>query len=152
MRQATLEAARIEDLDVQYSVNVRAPYMLTQHLLPLLTAAQGQIVFVNSTVGLMAKRPEVGQYGATKHALRAVADSLREEVNANGIRVLSVYLGRTATPLQETIHRLEGREYHPEALLQPDDVAAVVLQALFLPPTAEVTDISIRPMRKPITQ
>jgi len=35
---------------------------------------------------------------ATQHALRAIADSLRDEVNADGIRVLSVYPGRTATP------------------------------------------------------
>jgi NAD(P)-dependent dehydrogenase (short-subunit alcohol dehydrogenase family) len=152
LRQETLEVARIEDFDLQYSVNVRAPFMLTQHLLPLLTTAQGQIVFVNSTVGLIAKRPEVCQYSATKHALRAVADSLREEVNPKGIRVLSVYLGRTATPLQEAIHRLEARAYHPESLLQPDDVASVVLHTLLLPLTAEVTDITMRPMRKRLTQ
>jgi NAD(P)-dependent dehydrogenase (short-subunit alcohol dehydrogenase family) len=149
MRQQALESARIEDFDLQYSVNVRAPYILTQHLLPLLTAARGQVVFVNSTAGLTAKRPEISQYSATKHALRAIADSLREEVNEKGIRVLSVYLGRTATPMQEAIHQLEGRAYQPETLLQPRDVAAVVLQALLLPPTAEVMDISMRPMWKP---
>jgi NADP-dependent 3-hydroxy acid dehydrogenase YdfG len=112
-------------------------------------AARGQIVFINSSVGLTAKRPDIGQYAATKHALKAIADSLREEVNPKGLRVLTVYLGRTATPMQETISRQEGRAYHPETLLQPEDVASVVLNALMLPPTAEVTDISIRPMARP---
>ncbi len=148
IHQDTLERARIEDLDLQYSTNVRAPYLLTQRLLPLLTAGRGQIVFINSTVGLKATRPEVGQYAATKHALRAIADSLREEVNPKGVRVLTVYLGRTATPMQEALCKQEGRPYHPELLLQPEDVAAVVLQALKLPSTAEVTDISMRPMTK----
>jgi NADP-dependent 3-hydroxy acid dehydrogenase YdfG len=146
--QDPMDQARIEDLDLQYAVNVRAPYVLTQRLLPLLAQSHGQVVFINSSAGLVAKRPEIGQYSATKHALRAIADSLREEVNSKGIRVLSVYLGRTATPMQEAVHQQEGKVYHPETLLQPEDIAAVVLQALMLPPTAEVTDISMRPMRK----
>jgi NADP-dependent 3-hydroxy acid dehydrogenase YdfG len=143
-----LEAGPVEDLDRQYGINVRAPYVLTQALLPLLRARQGQIVFLNSSVGLNA-RANVGQYAATKHALKAVADSLRDEVNAEGLRVLSVFLGRTATPMQETVHEMEGRAYHPELLIQPEDVAAVVMNALGLPRSAEVTEISIRPLKKP---
>jgi NADP-dependent 3-hydroxy acid dehydrogenase YdfG len=146
--QGPMEHARIEDLDLQYATNVRAPYLMTQRLLPMLTASRGQIVFINSSVGLTAKRPEIGQYGATKHALKAIADSLREEVNCKGVRVLTVYLGRTATPMQEAICRKEGRAFQPEALLQPEDVASVIVHALTLPATAEVTDVSIRPMQK----
>jgi NAD(P)-dependent dehydrogenase (short-subunit alcohol dehydrogenase family) len=146
--QDPMEQARIEDLDLQYATNVRAPYLVTQRLLPHLTTARGQIVFINSSVGLAAKRPDIGQYSATKHALKAIADSLREEVNPKGIRVLTVYLGRTATPMQEALCRKEGRAFQPEALLQPEDVASVVVHALMLPATAEVTDVSIRPMQK----
>ncbi len=145
--QQPMERARTEDLDLQYAVNVRAPYRLTQQVLPLLVAAQGQIAFINSSAGLAVKRAEIGQYAATKHALRAIADSLRAEVNPQGVRVLSVYLGRTATPMQEAVFRAEGKIYHPEALLQPEDVASVIVHTLKLPPTAEVTDINIRPMR-----
>jgi NADP-dependent 3-hydroxy acid dehydrogenase YdfG len=148
IRQDTMEQARLQDLDTQYATNVRAPYHLTQQLLPWLAAARGQIVFVNSSVGLTARRPEVGQYAATKHALKAVADSLREEVNPKGIRVLTLYLGRTATPMQEALYRQEKKTYQPELLLQPEDVASVVIHTLKLPRTAEVTDISIRPMAK----
>jgi len=143
-----MEGARIEALDSQYAVNVRAPYLLTQRLLPLLTASRGQIVFVNSSVGLTARQPDLGQYSATKHALKAIADSLREELNPKGIRVLSLYLGRTATPLQEARFREEGKSYRPELLLQPEDIASVVVHALTLATTAEVTDISMRPMCK----
>lgn len=142
---ARMERARIEDFDLQYRVNVRAPYLLTQNLLPMLEAARGQIVFINSSVGQTAKRPEVGQYAATKHALKAIADSLREEVNPKGIRVLTVYLGRTATPMQAAIHCEEGKTYQPETLLQPEDVASAIIAALQLPRTAEITDIQMRP-------
>jgi NADP-dependent 3-hydroxy acid dehydrogenase YdfG len=98
-------------------------------------------------VGLNAVA-HIGQYAATKHALRAVADSLRAEVNPAGVRVLSVFLGRTATPMQATVHQMEGRAYRPELLIQPQDVATLVLNTLSLPRTAEVTDIHLRPMIK----
>jgi NADP-dependent 3-hydroxy acid dehydrogenase YdfG len=145
--QGRFEDAPAEDFDWQYKINVLAPFVLTQALLPIMRSCKGQVVFINSSAGLNA-RANVGQYAATKHALKAVADSLREEVNADGLRVLSVFLGRTATPMQEAVHKMEGRKYHPDYLMQPDDVASVVINALSLPRTAEVTDISIRPLRK----
>ncbi|MBI2867062.1 MAG: SDR family NAD(P)-dependent oxidoreductase [Chloroflexi bacterium] len=143
-----LETEPVENLDWQYRTNVRAIYALTQALLPMLRARQGQIVFINSSAGQTAKAG-VGQYAATKHALKAIADSLREEVNVDGIRVLSVFLGRTASPMQATVHKMEGKAYDPERLLQPEDVASIVISALTLPRTAEVTDINIRPLMKP---
>ena len=145
--QGPLEQAPVEALDLQYRINVRAAYRLTQALLPALKASQGQIVFINSTVGLAA-RANVAQYAATKHALKALADALRDEVNPAGVRVLSVYPGRTATDQQASIYELEGRAYAPETLLQPQDVAATVVGALTLPRTAELTDLHVRPMRK----
>ena len=46
----SVEDASIKDLDKQFSINVRAPYYLTQKLLGLLKQSQGQIVFINSSV------------------------------------------------------------------------------------------------------
>lgn len=144
---ASIEHADLSDFDRQYQTNVRAPYALTQALLPLLKARHGQVVFINSSSALTAK-PGSAQYDSTKHALKAIADSLRAEINAHGVRVLSVYLGRTASEMQERIYQMEGKLYRPELLLQPDDVASVIISALSLPRSAEVTDISIRPMIK----
>jgi NADP-dependent 3-hydroxy acid dehydrogenase YdfG len=143
-----LDSADVTDFDRQYRVNVRAPYLLTQLLLPMLRSRAGQIVFVNSSVGLTA-RAGVSQYAATKHALRAVADSLRQEVNADGIRVLSVYPGRTATAMQAAVHDLEGKDYEPDRLMQPQDIATLIVHVLNLPRSAEVTDIQVRPLQKP---
>jgi len=145
--RGTVVESTIEQFDRLYRVNVRAPYLLTQLLLPRLIANAGQIVFLNSTQGQNASAG-VGQYAATQHAMRAIADSLRAEVNETGVRVLSVYPGRTATPRMEQIFQQEQRPYRPDLLLQPDDVAAVVTNALLLPRTAEVTNINIRPLAK----
>lgn len=144
---APLESARISDFDWQYRINIRAPSLLTQTVLPLLKTQKGQIVFINSSVGLVSKK-NVSQYAATKHALKALADSLRDEVNPLGIRVLSIFPGRTATPMQKMIFGWEGKDYPVDRLLQPHDVASIIIHALSLPRTAEVTNISIRPMAK----
>jgi short-subunit dehydrogenase len=142
-----LETASIDELDRLYRTNVHIPYGLTQSLLPLLKRRKGQIAFVNSSQGMQA-RACVGQFAASQHALKAIADSLRDEVNSDGIRVLSVYCGRTATPRMEAMYKLEGREYKPELLLQAEDVAEAVINALMMPLTAEVTNITMRPLMK----
>jgi short-subunit dehydrogenase len=141
-------SASLDNFENQFQTNVLAPYALTQCLLSMLIAREGQVVFINSSAGLNAGT-NVSQYAATKHALKAMADSLRAEVNSKGVRVLSVFPGRTATPIQEAVHRSEGKPYFPERLLQPEDVAIMVLAALALPRTAEVTDLMIRSMLKP---
>lgn len=149
--RAHLTAASLSDFDRQYRCNVRAPFALTRLFLSTLSERQGQIVFINSTAGLAASAG-ISQYSATKHALKALADSFREELNPLGVRVLSVYLGRTATPMQAKVHAWEGQDYHPDRLIQPDQVAESVVATLVLGREAEVTDIRIRPMYKPGTR
>ena len=147
MALGSFESLKPSTLDELYRVNLRAPFSLTRHLLGALKAARGQIVFVNSSAGLRASA-ENALYAATKHGLKALADGLRDEVNPEGVRVISVYPGRTATPMQRSVHDHEGRGFDPELLLQPEDVVDVVLAALDHPETGEVTDVSVRPMRK----
>ena len=146
--QAQLEAASPADFDNQYRVNLLAPHLLTQLLSPSLRKRKGQVVFINSSVARGGARAGLGQYAATKTGLKAIADCFREEFNSEGVRVLSVFLGRTATSMQKNIFEQEGREYKPERLLQPTDVASMVVTCLSLPRTAEVTEIDIRPMNK----
>lgn len=136
-----------EEYALAFAANVSGPMRLTQLLLPSLRHTQGQIVFINSTQGLTAS-PGVGMFAATQYALRAMADSLRDEVNGDGVRVLTVYPGRTATPRQARIFELEARAYAPERLLQPEDIATMIIASLKLPKTAEVTNLTIRPMLK----
>lgn len=144
---------RVSDLDAraideQFRVNVRAPALLTRAILPLVTAAHGDIVFMNSTAATHGVASS-SAYAASKAALRSFADSLRDELGDRDVRVLTVLLGRTATPMQEALHRAEAKRYDEDALIQADDVAALVLSAIALPRTAEVTEVSVRPARRP---
>ena len=137
----------ITQLDVMYQVNVRAPFLLTQLLLSDLTKCTGQIVFINSSAAV-APNTTLAGYSSTKAALKSIADCLRMEVNPSGVRVMSVYPGKTASFMQKRAHALAGKPYNAAHLMQPEDVAQMVLSALALPKTAEMTDLHIRPMKK----
>jgi NADP-dependent 3-hydroxy acid dehydrogenase YdfG len=138
-------------LEKMMQVNVYAPLVLTRELLPALERGRGTIVFINST-GVQRPQGITGQYIACKHALRALADSLREEINPRGVRVTTIFPGRTATPMQRSLLEMEGQPYAPENLLQPADVAELAAAAVNLPPSAEVTELFVRPRIKTTTR
>lgn len=130
----------------QLAVNLVAPAELTRLLLPVLRVSQGQIVFVNSGAGLRA-HAGWSAYAASKHGLRALADALRAEEAQHGVRVTSIYPGRTATPMQERVHQQEAQDYDAERFITPESVATTILTALDLPRDAEITDLTVRPGR-----
>jgi NADP-dependent 3-hydroxy acid dehydrogenase YdfG len=137
----------IAKLDMMYQVNVRTPFLLTQLLLPQLAQSTGQIVFINSSAAV-APNTTLAGYSSAKAAMKSIADCLRLEVNTYGVRVMSVYPGKTASIMQKRAHELAGKAYDAASLMQPEDVAQMVLSALALPKTAEMTDLHIRPMKK----
>ena len=128
----------------QLGVNLVAPAALTRLALPALRAARGTLVFVNSSAGLVA-HPQWAAYAASKHGLRALADALRGEETEHGVRVTTVYPGRTATPMQEKVHAQEGKAYDPSAWIRPGTVADAILGVLDLPGDATLTDVTIKP-------
>lgn len=144
MSVGPIETASLQNFDEMSRANVRAPYALTMAAIPALKRSKGQVVFVNSTIVRAGNVAERAAYAATQHALRAIADGLRDEVNGDGVRVTSIMVGRTATPRQQ---ELLGDAYRPEFMLTADDIARSVCDALTMPPSAEITDIFIRPMR-----
>lgn len=130
----------------QLNANLVSPAELTRLLLPQLRAGQGHVVFVNSGAGLAA-HAEWSAYAASKHGLKALADSLRHEEHGNGVRVTSVYPGRTASPMQVKVHQQEGKDYDASRWIDPESVAATILLALDLPRDAEINDLTVRPGR-----
>ncbi|GAA1372534.1 SDR family oxidoreductase [Streptomyces beijiangensis] len=130
----------------QLKANLVSPAELTRLFLPQLRVAHGHVVFVNSGAGLNA-HAQWGAYAASKHGLKALADSLREEEHENGVRVTSVYPGRTASPMQAKVHSQEGKTYDAAQWIDPESVATTIVMALDLPRDAEVNDLTVRPGR-----
>jgi NAD(P)-dependent dehydrogenase (short-subunit alcohol dehydrogenase family) len=126
------------------AANLASPAELTRLLLTRLRSSRGHVVFANSGAGLAANA-EWSAYAASKHGLKALADALRHEEHGNGVRVTTVYPGRTATPMQERLHDYEGRPYEASRWIDPQSVATTVLTVLDLPRDAEITDVTVRP-------
>lgn len=138
---AKLDAAELRH---QLEVNLVAPTLLTRHCLPALRAARGTVVFVNSGAGISAN-PQWGAYAASKFGLRAIADSLRAEEAEEGIRVTSVFPGRTATAMQAKVHAQESKAYDAAAWIRPETVVDAIVASLDLPRDATMPEVMIRP-------
>jgi NADP-dependent 3-hydroxy acid dehydrogenase YdfG len=132
----------VEQWRATFDVNVFGAVALTLTLLPALRSARGQVVFINSGAGRKAS-PTMASYSASKFALRAFADSLREDEPE--LRVTTVYPGRTDSAMQRELVAFEGGEYDPAEFLHPDTVAAAVAHALATPPDGHVHEVVIRP-------
>lgn len=138
---------RIEDVSAaawrdNFEVNTLAVVELTRLLLPALRTARGHVVVINSGAGRNA-RPGWSPYAASKFAVRAFADALREE--EPDLRVTSVYPGRTDTDMQQEIFKGEGRDYDTSHLLKADSVATAVVTAVSATPDAHQTEVILRP-------
>ena len=86
-------------------------------------------------------------YAASKFALRAYTDALREEERGR-VRVTSIHPGRVATDMQEQMWTELGRPYVPEHHLRPESVAATVRVAVDASPEAMLEELQIRPVHR----
>ncbi|MEV0676898.1 SDR family oxidoreductase [Actinosynnema sp. NPDC050436] len=125
-----------------FELNVIAVAELTRLTLPLLRAAKGHVVLINSGAG---KRADAnwGVYAASKFALRAYADVLRAE--EPDLRVTSVHPGRVDTDMQREVRAQEAGDYEPGKYLTADSVAQAVLTAVQAGEDAHFQEIVVRP-------
>lgn len=130
----------------QFAINVVAVAQLTRLWLPALRAAAGTVLLVNSGSGLNA-RPPLSTYGVSKFALRGYAEALRQE--EPGLRVSTVYPGRTDTDMQREVRAAESGSYHPADYLRPETVAEVIVSVLRLPADGTIPELVLRPASHP---
>lgn len=136
----SVEEATAEDWSNAFALNVTAGAELVRLGLSQLRTSQGTVVFLNSGAGV-TPLPRNTLYGATKHALRALANGLRQQEQDNGIRVTSVFPGPTDTPMfTGDVERSE--------LIQPSTVARAVVEAITASPDTQLTEIQVRPRKE----
>ena len=130
--------------------NVLGLMHMTHAVLPGMVArGSGDVVQVSSVAGRVARLGS-GVYNASKFAVNAFSESLRQEVTGSGVRVTMVEPGAVATELQSHITHAEtkaGIEKWIEGMrpLQAEDIAAAVLYAVSQPAHVSVNEILIRP-------
>jgi len=111
----------LDDWQTVQDVNVRAPFLLTRQLLPLM-AQNSQFVFINSIAGKQSFA-EWGAYCASKYALKALADTLRAELAPEGIRVTSIFPSAVDTPLQDQL----PYDWDRNKMMRTDDVVRAIV-------------------------
>ena len=122
-----VEYTAIDEWRRQFEVNVFGQVAVTKAVLPLIrrSAAGGRIVFIGSIGGRMAS-PFIAPYSASKHAIEAIAESMRHELFGSGIRTVVVEPGAVRTPIWDKGRSsadeieaglpLEGLERYAEAI------------------------------------
>ncbi len=93
-----LEFVDLDDFRVQLEVNLVGQIAVTQAVLPMLRAGRGRIANITSVGGLVAT-PFMAPYSASKFALEAVSDCLRNELRPWGIEVIAIEPGSVATDI-----------------------------------------------------
>jgi NAD(P)-dependent dehydrogenase (short-subunit alcohol dehydrogenase family) len=134
-----------EEWDRLLAINATGAYNCIHEVLPQMKARRdGLIVNVNSTSGVRAGLLGGVAYNASKFAMSALGISVAQEVRDFGIRVTNIYPGEVDTPILE--HRpVPVSAEHRARILQPEDVAAVLVTIASLPPRANVSEIIIKP-------
>jgi NADP-dependent 3-hydroxy acid dehydrogenase YdfG len=114
--------------------NVYGAALTIRAALPALTESRGHLVLTGSVAGRRALPGSL--YSATKFAVTAMGEAVRQELNETGVRVTLVEPGMVDTPFFEQ---------PPTDALTPDDVARAVMYAVSQPPHVDVNEILIRP-------
>ena len=119
--------------------NVLGAAYTTRAALPAVKDSRGHIVLTSSVAGRRALPGSL--YSCTKHAVTAMAEALRQDLNDTGVRVTSIEPGMVDTPFFD---RGAG-----EGALRADDIARAVLYAVSQPPHVDVNEMLIRPTAQP---
>ena len=120
--------------------NVYGAALTIRAALPGLKETKGHLLLTGSIAGRRAIPGSL--YSATKHAVHAMGESLRQELDGTGVRVTIIAPGVVDTPFFEKVPL--------DAPLEPDDVARAVLFALSQPPHVDVNEILVRPTAQPM--
>ncbi|MFI9839239.1 SDR family NAD(P)-dependent oxidoreductase [Nonomuraea sp. NPDC051941] len=126
------------------AVNVASAAGLVRLTLPALRRSRGHVIFVNASPG-MTGVPRWSAFVGSKAALRELADSLREEEAAHGIRVTTLYPAATATDLLGEVRSAFGRPYDPELCIRPQTLAAMIVWVLSAPADSYACELSVLP-------
>ena len=114
--------------------NVYGAALTIRATLPALTESRGHLVLTGSVAGRRALPGSL--YSATKWAVTAMGEAVRQELNDTGVRVTLVEPGMVDTPFFDQ---------RPTDALTPDDVARAVMYAVSQPAHVDVNEILIRP-------
>ena len=152
MPQAPLERLKVDEWDRMIDVNIKGVlYGIAAALPHMQRQKAGHFINVSSVAGHRIG-PGFAVYAATKHAVRALSEGLRQEVKPYNIRTTVISPGAVATELPAGISDTETAErvrtFYSQVAVPADSFARVVAFAMSQPENVDINEILYRPTRQ----
>jgi NADP-dependent 3-hydroxy acid dehydrogenase YdfG len=149
MSHSPLERGKVDDWDRMIDVNIKGVlYGIAAALPHMMRQKMGHIINVSSVAGHKVG-PGGAVYSATKHAVRAISEGLRQEVKPYNIRTTIISPGAVATELPNSITEQDVaervRELYDRVAISPDSFARAVVFAMTQPEDVDINEILFRP-------
>ncbi|MEP2936410.1 MAG: SDR family NAD(P)-dependent oxidoreductase [Gilvibacter sp.] len=142
-----IQEGNSDDWDAMMDINVKGLLYVSQAILPqMLAREKGHIINIGSTAGKEVY-PKGNVYCASKHAVDAINQGMRLDLNGTGIKVGAVNPGLVQTEFSEV--RFKGDSDRAEKVYQgytplyPEDIAEVIWFALSRPPHVNIADLTV---------
>jgi NADP-dependent 3-hydroxy acid dehydrogenase YdfG len=146
MPLSPMASLKVDEWDRMIDVNIKGVLYGIAAVLPVMNQQQtGQIINVSS-IGGLAVSPTAAVYCATKYAVRAISDGLRQENRK--LRVTCVYPGVVESELAETITdpiAAEAMRSYRSIALKPDAIARAIRHVIGQPADVDTSEIVVRP-------
>jgi NAD(P)-dependent dehydrogenase (short-subunit alcohol dehydrogenase family) len=127
----------LEEWEQTLAINITAPFLLIQRLLPLLKTGSSVVNILS--IAARSGFPGWGSYCMSKFAMEGLSQSLREELRPAGVRVINVYPSATRTGMWENM----PGDWPEDKMMDPREVADAVVFALERPAATLVDNISV---------
>lgn len=148
MPLSPMASLRVEEWDQMIDVNIKGVLYGIASVLPAMLAHQRGHIINIASIGALAVSPTAAVYCATKFAVRAISDGLRQENSQ--LRVTCVHPGVVESELASTITdpaAAEAMQHYRAIALQPDAIGRAVRYAIEQPEEVDVNEIVVRPTR-----
>lgn len=134
-----------DEWDRVLRINATGAYRCMYEVLPAMRERRdGLVINISSIAGKRAISLGGVVYCASKFAMTAMGTAVANEVRHEGVRITNVYPGEVNTPILDK-RPVPVSDEHRESILQPEDIAALVVTICQLPPRACVPEIVIKP-------
>lgn len=142
-----IQDGSVEDWDTMIDINVKGLLYVSKAIIPKMTErASGHIINIGSTAGKEVY-PNGNVYCASKHAVDAITQGMRIDLNGKGIRVGAINPGMVETEFSEV--RFKGdkekakKVYEGIKALQPEDIADIIRFVVTRPPHVNIADLLV---------
>lgn len=144
-----IQAGHLEDWDAMIDINVKGLLYVSKAIIPQMTAREsGHIINIGSSAGKEVY-PKGNVYCASKHAVLALTEGMRIDLNPFGIKVTAINPGLVETEFSQI--RFKGNEtlaapvYKGYKALQPEDIAEIIYFAVSRPAHVNLADLLVFP-------